>query len=231
MKYSLFRNGITLAVVLLLFNIAFASGINAKMESSNEKTVENATVYLGWFKADLYRISINGFFVLTYNKHGHSVGTTLEFDANLSEVSIKAVMNYTATVNYTAGPPIVLLTPFFAFGLKIENDTDYSWEYFKLKHENGLCEKKGNISVNVTLDMSSIKKGDKIILYPTMNVITDPFLVRRASIPNFKKMVSPLLRFAFLFPRLHDTLLEPLILPFYAKYNSHEIAWIVVNFV
>ena len=230
MKNSLFKIGITLAVVFLLFNISFASGLDDDKEINNISK-SNTTVHLGWAQATFYRISLNKYILFGRIEDSHSYGTILEFDTNLSEINIEVIIDYNAVMEYTYGPPIVLLTPFVAFGLKIENHTDYSWKYFKLKHENGLCEMKGNLSIDVTLDTSEAKKGDRIILYPKMNIITDPWLVSMVDCRYFPIKTSPLLRIAYLFPRLHDILLEPFIIPFYAKFNDYDCAWIVLDFV
>lgn len=231
MKNSCLRIVITLALVFLLFNILFVPSMNGRIESCNKCTSESATIYPGSLSAYFYRIYSKPYILFGYNEGCNSRMITLEFDANASEVTINVIFNYTATMEYTAGPPIVLLTPFVAFGLKIENYTDYSWEYFKLKHKNGLCEIEGNVSVNVTLNTNNVKKGDSIILFPIGCSITDPFVVSPNPYQNYTKNISPLLRIAYQFPILHDILLEPMILPFFAILNNYECCSIVVNFI
>ena len=178
-----------------------------------------------------FRVKENGKILYGGDKYSYSERVILEFDANISEVNLKVIFNYTVTMEYTVGPPIVLLTPFIAFGLKINNFTDFTWEYFKCKHEGGLLDKKGNVSVNITLDTNNVTKGDSIVIYPTSSCITDPMLVDSNLYPNFPKKTSPLLRVSYFFPKLHDILIKPIIIPFYSKFNSVECCPIYVNFV
>ncbi len=226
---------LAVAVILLFIGLAVAPSINAKIDSSSsfldEKTSENVTVIIGDAHVNFWRLLIDGFLIFGYNGGGGSKLVELEFNANLSEVIIKVVITYVATMDYTGSPPIVLLKPFVAFGLKIENYTDYSWEFFKLKHEKGLFEKKGNVSVEVFINMSNIKKGDMIRLRPTRTIITDPWLITSKDYPNISKYISPLMRFVYEIPRLHDILLIQWILPFYAKFNSRECCSILVYFI
>ena len=77
-------------------------------------------------------------------------------------------------MNYTLKFPFVYV-PLVAFGLKVENYTDFKWESFKLKH-HGYAKREGNISVEVSLDLENIESGDTIILQPIISLISVPFL-------------------------------------------------------
>jgi len=147
--------------------------------------------------------------------------TFIFFDANLDELILEIVVNYTAEMNYTAGFPYVILAPIFAFGLKIENYSDFVWQSFKLKRD-GYAKREGNVSVEIPFDMENIESGDKFLLNPKVAIVSDP-LVYESKDLQFRKFTSLLLRFAYHISPLNKTLLEKWILPFIAEHDSSGI--------
>ncbi len=141
------------------------------------------------------------------------------FNASLEKLTLSIIMNYTAEMNYTIGVPS--LAPIVAFGLKIENYSEYIWRTFKLKH-NGYAKQEGNISINISFDMEHIKPGDKFILRPTVAIVSDPYVYLSKDY-QFYKYTSRLLRFIYYVPSLHKILLEKRLFPFIAEHGSSGI--------
>jgi len=159
---NIIQKGLAVEVIFLFIGLAVAPSINAYDNKSSNLT-EHSSV-----KTTVYFCNAS----IEFDKqewksaHRHSSQETrasyLHFDADLDELIIEVVMNYTAEMNYTLKIPYPL-APMLAFGFKVENFTDYIWETFKLKH-NGYYKKKGNITAIVNIDMNEVQSGDMEVL-------------------------------------------------------------------
>lgn len=87
---------------------------------------------------------------------------------------LEIVVNYFVFMNYTLPFPNPV-APFCGFGFKVVNYSDYVWEYFVLKH-NGYAERRGNISVEISIPMDGIEKDDEIILDILFSQYCSPYL-------------------------------------------------------
>ena len=200
--------------------------LHSSENSILDKQSENrATIYYADALVE-YSISKTGHY-LVFGKHihVHSSGTFHSFDADLEELVLEIVVNFTAEMNFTAGFPYVIFAPIIAFGLKIENYSDYVWHSFKLKHD-GHAKREGNVSVEIHFDMDNIESGDKFILDPTLAIVGDP-LVYTSKDLQFDKFTSLLLRFAYHLPSSNKFLLNRWILPFIAE---HGWSWTYGDF-
>ena len=169
------RKGLAVAGILLFIVVAFAPSINAMFDSEmsdlNEKSGDEVTIFYGDASQEFSKDKLGH-----NRRHGHihTSAFYLHFDANLDELNLELILNYTAEMNYTLKFPFVY-APLVAFGLKVENYTDFKWESFKLKH-HGYAKREGNISVEVSLGMENIESGNTIILQPIISLISVPFL-------------------------------------------------------
>ena len=139
------RQGLAVAVILLFIGLAVAPSINAMVDSktSNENIslIDTETIFYG-YASILIEIDDEGRHL---HREIHTHNSQPHFDADLDELVLEIVMNYSAEMNYTMKFPFVL-APLFAFGLNVENYTDYKWESFKLKH-HGYAKREGIISI------------------------------------------------------------------------------------
>ena len=166
------RKCLAVAVILLFIGVAFAIPINAMVDSktSNENIslIDTETIFYG-YASILIEIDDEGRHM---HREIHTHNSQPHFDADLDELVLEIVMNYSAEMNYTMKFPFVL-APLFAFGLNVENYTDYKWESFKLKH-HGYAKREGIISIEVDIDMENIESGDLIILQPYVCAVSNP---------------------------------------------------------
>ena len=210
---------LAVAAILLFIGVAFAPSINAMFDSEmsdlNEKSGDEVTIFYGDASQEFSKDKLGH---NHRHRHIHTSAFYLHFDANLDELNLELILNYTAEMNYTLKFPFVP-APLVAFGLKVENYTDFKWESFKLKH-HGYAKHEGNISVEVSLDLENIESGDTIILQPIISLISVPFL----ETPDVNKSWTwtLLLRFLYNIPlvlRL-NLLLHNGLLPILAPYNG-----------
>jgi len=84
----------------------------------------------------------------------------LHFDAELDELFLNVILNYSAEMNYY---PILRLrdyvAPMLVCGIMVENYTDYKWGINKMNNF-GYDYIEGNITFEIQIDMDSIKSGD-----------------------------------------------------------------------
>ena len=230
MKKHLLVVGIILLFILssvspLTFGVNIQSLNNEEsqfLEKSylNKQTENRATIY--YASAQVYYEKGKSGTIPYYTKHVSvlSFGTFHCFDANLENFVLEIVMNYTAEMDFKTNSDAIL-APIIAFGLKIDNYTDYVWESFKLKH-SGYVKRQGNISIEIQFDMDNIKSGDKFLLDPTIAIVGDP-LVYTSKDLQIRKFTSILLRFAYHIPSKNKYLLNKIILPFIAEHDIDGI--------
>ena len=130
-------------------------------QSLNNKQGEYLSLFYGDIQRYVEKQSLN------QDGGGGMISTkvySLYLDADLEELKIELILNYTAEMNYTLKLPFYF-APIFAFGIKIQNITDYEWEYFKLKH-HGYFIRTGNFSIVFNVDMTSVESGDELIIQP-----------------------------------------------------------------
>ena len=209
---------LVVGVIVLFLGVAIAPSINAmfdsKMSDLNEKSGDEVIIFYGYASQEFSKDKLGH---NHRHRHIHTSAFYLHFDANVDELNLELILNYSAEMNYTLKFPFVL-APLVAFGLKVENYTDFKWESFKLKH-HGYAKCEGNISVEVSLDMENIESGDTIILQPIISLISVPFL----STPDENKSWTwiLLLRFLYNIPLVLklNLLLHNWVLPTLAPYN------------
>ena len=166
------KKGLTVVVILLFIGLAFAPSINASFDSKTSKEINNLLdrniIFYGNASIEIERENRHWHLhreIHTQNKQYH-------FDADLDELVLEIIMNYSAEMNYTMNYPFVL-APLFAFGFGVQNYSDYKWMTFKLRH-HGYDKRQGNISIEIEIDMENIEIGDEIRLIPSVCAISDP---------------------------------------------------------
>jgi hypothetical protein len=179
------------------------------VESGNRTTIYFASAEVEYYKGESGPFSYYG-----RGFHVSVRGTFYSVDADLENLVVALVMNYSVEMDFDSP---VILAPIVAFGLKIENYTDgYVWESYKLKH-NGYVKYQGNISIEIPFDMDNITSGDKFLLDPTIAIVGDPF-VYNSKDDQISKFTSFLLRFIYLTSE-DKYLLYKFIFPFIAEHN------------
>lgn len=186
----------------------------------NEQSENRFTVYYASALVQYTKVRLSP--VLSFSKeiNVYSIGTFYCFDDDLENLVLEIVMNYTVQMNFDTLFPAVL-APIVAFGLKIDNYTDYEWESFKLKHK-GYAKYQGNISIEIQFDMDNITSGDKFLLDPTIAIVGDP-LVYTSKDLQINKFTSFLMRLAYHIPLKNKYLLNKIILPFIAEHDFNGI--------
>lgn len=220
----LFKKEVAFTIIILFIGISiFPSVGSTVIEKSNlSKYFEDrVTIYYADALIEYSKFITGPYIVFDKHIHFSSREFFLNFDANLESLSLKIVVNYTAEMNFTAGFPYVIFAPIIAFGLIIENYSDYVWKSFKLKHD-GYAKQEGNVSIEIPFDMNNIKSGDKFLLVPKVAIVGDPQVYESKDL-QFSKFTSLLLRLAYHVPPLNKTLLEKLLLPFIAEHDSFGI--------
>lgn len=223
--------------LIIINSITLTQTYSASTFKSNESTYEEFVtedtiiLYYGTALLEYEKEKINNRISLLKHINVHTHAPVYHIDPNLTELKLKIIVNYTAKMNFTAGFPYVILSPLVAFGLKVENYTDFIWESFKLKHY-GYAKCEGNISVEISFDMENIESGDKIILQPSVIVIGDPGIFISKDFPRKEIFTSILMRFCYNLPSsiLKERLLHNLILPFFSPYNTFDSIEIKILF-
>jgi hypothetical protein len=171
-------------------------------------------------------------FLYHFEKHGingRGAGGTilplpyddLYFNADLDELKIELILNYTVEMNYTLKMPFNF-APISVFGISIENITDCEWEYFKLKH-HGYFKRTGNFSIVFDVDMSSVESGDLVIIQPILYsiLIQDMELVLNPYTTN-KALIS-FIRLIYHIPILNELILTKWIFPMLGNNENHSV--------
>jgi hypothetical protein len=209
----------------------YSASIFNSDENMYEEFVTEDTIVLNYGIAliEYEKQKINNY--ISFRKHinVNTGAPAYHINPNFPDFKLKIILNYTASMNYTAGFPFIVLAPLVAFGFKVNNHTDYDWDSFKLKH-SGQSMKKGNISLEIDINLSGFKSGDEIILDPQVVVIGDPEVYTSNEFPREYKNTSLLLRCAFNLPIIGDCLLLNHILPFYAEWNTFGSIDIILKF-
>jgi len=216
---KIIKNGSILIIIIQLVGIIpvqSTCGLILNQHNNNLETIYFAETLIEYSKSKTTTF-------IEYGKHINfqSRNVYREIDANLDKFVLRINVNYTAEMNFSAGFPFVIFAPIIAFGLKVENHSDYVWEIIKLKHD-GYEKRAGNISVDISFDMNSINAGDKFLLKPSVAIVSDP-LVYESKDLQFNKFTSLLLRFSHHVQFLNNKLLENWLLPFIAENNYSGI--------
>lgn len=202
---------ITLIVSFTLIIIIPASSANDSLENI-------ATIYYANAHVEYSKTKTSSYYVFSKNTGIRATGGYYSFNANLEDFTLEIVVNYTAEMNYNnINFPFIALSPIIAFGLKIENYTDYQWQSLKLKHFDN-DRREGSISVEIPFDMDTVKSGDTFCFDPTVAIVGDPKVYRSKDL-QFSKYTSFLLRIAYHIPLLNKLLLEKRLLPFIAEHD------------
>ena len=188
---------------------------NEVKQSLNNKQGE----YLSLFYGDIWRYVEK----LSLNQDGIDGRITtrvycLYLDADLEELKIELILNYTAEMNYTLKWPFNF-APIFAFGIKIQNTTNYEWEYFKLKH-HGYFIKTGNFSIVINVDMTSVESGDELIIQPIIYWFTIPFMTL---LDKTNKSLISFIRWIYHIPILNELLLTNWLFPILGNYEDNSV--------
>lgn len=217
-------------VVAISFSVAITPLTVGKSSIVGSNLIEKETIYLAEAEIHYYKTIIDGYIAYGQHTHIHSVGGVYHFDADADEVVLEIVMNYTADMNYTIGFPFVVLAPLIAWGLKVENYSDYVWDAFKLKHD-GYAMHDGNLSIEIKFDMDDIESGDKIYLNSSAFIVHDPFLHTSENYTEDVRFTCLLFRLAFNLPSfLRVRVLENWVLPYYAQFSQRGLSTIRIIF-
>jgi hypothetical protein len=144
----------------------------------------------------------------------------LDFDADLDELKIELVVNYTAEMNYT----FPFFAPIYILGLKVENYTRFKWEYFKLKNY-GIHSRSGNFSVGFNIDMTEIESGDELIIETTFSYHTIPSLLIDYDNDTYNESLYRLIRLVYHMPLLNEFLLSNWLFPKIATYEHFHFTF------
>ena len=213
------KKSLSIGVILLFLLSALAPSISAD-SSSIDFINKNASV-----KKTLYYCE-SSVGIIRYPGGGWGAGGAhsshsyfLHFDADLEELIIEVVMNYSAVMEYNLRFPYPL-APIFAFGLKIENYTVYVWETFKLEH-NGYAKQEGNISVVINIDMNQYENGSIECLQPYFVSFYD-HSIRHSTLltPNNELSYTLIMRILYNIPIFSKSLLHNWFLPKLAPYKQ-----------
>ena len=227
------KKTIALGIVFLFFCMSFTSigcssvgvsklGNCSWVENTIENEVnlnfnENSGEYVSLYYGELLiSIEKHGILQLRRRIKGITYGHGLHFNADLDELKIELVLNYTAEMNYT----IPYFAPIFAFGIKIENITKYKWEYFKLKKYYGCLSRSGNFSIVFNIDMGEIESGDELTIQPIISRQTVPSFFH----DNYNESLLRLIRLIYHIPILNELLLSNWLFPKIATYEDYH--WI-----
>ena len=203
------------------FNVKYSSNEELQFLEKNysAKTSENRdTIYYAIAQIEYLKWEYGSIPYIGKHVSVWSHGPFRCFDANLEDFVLEIVMNYTAEMDFEINSN---LAPIVAFGLKIDNYTDYVWKTFKLKH-NGYAIHQGNITIEIEFDMDKIKSGDKFLINPIVATVGDP-LVFTSKDGQVNKYTSFLLRFAYHIPSKNKYLLNKILLPFIAEHERDGI--------
>ena len=228
-KNNLIKKGLVFAVILLFFSVSIIPSTgttdvkqitmpigNEVNQYSNEKSVEHVSLFYGDVWMDIRKESLNS---LGGGRGSVTHVYYLHFDANLDELRIELVLNYTAEMNYTLKFPFVY-APIFALGIKIQNITKYEWVYFKLKH-HGYFTRCGNFSIVFNIDMTSIESGDELKIQPIISRMILPLDFRGSTNKSWGRII----RLIYHIPFLNELLLSNWLFPKFATYErNHHVS-------
>jgi len=224
MRTCCVKNGLVVGVILLFISIAVQPAIATVQQSVDfndevKQSLNNSQgEYVSSYIGELYMlVEKEGLTHLHFHRNGSTHASHHYLDADLDELKIELILNYTAEMNYTLKLPFYF-APIFAFGIEIQNITDCEWEYFKLKH-HGYFIKTGNFSIVFNVDTSSVESGDKVIIYPIIYYFSIPFT---AFPDKTNKSLISFIRLIYHIPILNDLLLSNWLFPIIGnyKYNS-----------
>jgi hypothetical protein len=180
-------------------------------QSLNNRQGECLSLSYGDLWILLEKMSIHGF-------HGHRDIVTYAsyhyYDADLDELQIELILNYTVVMNYTLKLPFYF-APIIAIGIEIQNVTECEWEYFKLKHY-GYFNRSGNVTIKFNIDLTSVESGDEIIIQPILYSITIPYI---GPSDNPKDSLLGLVRLIYIMPILNELLLTNWLFPILGGYG------------
>ena len=222
------KNILTIGITVLFLGLAIQPSIatvqqsvdfNDEIKQSlNNDQGEYISLYYGELYLEVEKESLNRF--------GDGMGCITHvsrhyLDADLDELKIELILNYTAEMNYTLKLPFYY-APIFAFGIGIPNITDCKWEYFKLKH-HGYFNKTGNYSIVFNVDMSSVESGDEVIIRPILYYFTIPFTISH-HLDTINKTLITFIRLIYHIPILSELLLTNWFFPIYGNYEYNHIS-------
>ncbi|KYK23457.1 hypothetical protein AYK21_02585 [Thermoplasmatales archaeon SG8-52-2] len=210
---------LTIGIILLFIGTGIQTVYAVTQDEVKQSLNNKQTEFLSLFYGDLWRHvekpSLNGFGCgggsVTYASYHY-------LDADLDELKIELILNYTAEMNYTLKLPFYF-APIFAFGIEIQNITDCEWEYFKLKH-HGYYKKTGNFSIVFNVDMTSIESGDEIIIQPIIYSFTIPYT---AFPDKTNKSLIIFIRLIYLIPILKDLFLSNWLFEILGNYGRNNL--------
>ena len=145
----------------------------------------------------------------------------LYLNAKLDELKIELIVNYTAEMNYTLKWPFNF-APIPIFGIRIQNMTNYEWEYFKLKH-HGYFIRTGNFSIVFDVDMSSVESGDLVIIQPILYSIFIQDMVMALYPYTTNKALISFIRLIYHIPILNELILTKWIFPMIGDNEYHSV--------
>jgi hypothetical protein len=204
--------------IVFLLHVSSVTTMVVGVDINPTQTEKKVTIYYADALVEYTKYKTGSFIVTNKDVHFFSGDAIYNFKANLDNLTLEVVMNYTAVMNFTAGFPYIFLAPIVAFGMKIENYSDYVWQSFKLKH-NGYARQEGNISIPIHFDMNNIKPGGRFLLKPIIAIVGDP-MVFLSKDSQFLKYTSFLLRFIYSISLFNRSFLNKWILPFIAEHNE-----------
>ena len=152
----------TITVFVILFFIISTIAPMVSSDNSYQNDTIRLKAYFCYVELELEK-RYNG-----AGAHSGGGGSSYRFyvDAESDELFIDIVMNYTAEMTYShilTWP--ICFAPIIAYGLMVENYTDYTWKTIKMKNY-GYDFVEGNITVEIEVDMSNAKSGEHIFIAP-----------------------------------------------------------------
>jgi len=159
--------------------------------------------------------------------HGGSQSSWLYIDSDLDEFRLNVVMNYSIEMNYSrVFSRCVYLPPIGIFGLKIDNNSEYSWKVIKMP-SLGKHIQAGNITVTYDVNTTDIESGDHIDIKPWyVSIIDYEFLDDNeytSPYENNPMLWKFLIRFTLSIPFIGQNFLLNNIIPFLEPYNRRPI--------
>jgi len=230
---------LTLGIILLFVSVGIQPTLatnqyNVFFEEAIKQKINN--YYKGEY-ISLYYANMSFYFEKNEKNSGSISGCVsthpydLYFNADLDELKIELIINYTAEMNYTLKWPFNF-APILAYGVRIQNISKYEWEYFKLKH-HGYFKRTGNFSIVFDVDMSSVESGDLIIIQPILYSILFQDMEMVSSPDNINKSLICFIRFIYHIPIINRLLLTNWIFPILGNYkwNSFMFSNLYLYFI
>jgi len=199
-----------------IFPLTSATNTQSKQEEKSRTSEETIPIYYANVLVEYSKDSL-GLKTLYLHVHGDFQSRFVEIPAKKSNLNLMIIMNFTAGMNFGNGISFVPLAPIIAFGMKIENYSDYVWKSMKFNH-TGNASQEGNISIPISINMENVKPGDKMLIKPTIAIVGDPFVYSSKDLA-FSKYTSYFLRFVYSISP-DNPLLNKVIFPFIAEHNQ-----------